>query len=104
MTPNYRLIPARTMYTMVKWITVGQPTGDFLYAVLTNDLKEAYGRADDDNLASMYHIVHWLYNNAPGGCWGSVERVKEWEGSTWMLQVEKDAFELKWMNQCAEED
>jgi len=103
MVPNYRLIPARTMSPMVKWVTVAQPTGDFLYAVLTNNLKEACNRADDENIEALYHIVCWLYNHAPLGCWGSVENVKGWQGWTRETPVTKNVFEMKWMDKCAEE-
>jgi hypothetical protein len=54
------------------------PTGGFLEAVLSNDLKEAVGRADSQNMWLLPVIVAWLYNEAPMTCWGSRERVREW--------------------------
>ena len=54
------------------------PPGGFLTAVLENDLKEAFGRADDGNIAAMFGIVAYCYNEIPGVCWGSPERVKAW--------------------------
>ena len=52
--------------------------GGFLTAILTNDLKEAMGRADSTNRRRVFEYVEWLYNQAPHNCWGSPERVSEW--------------------------
>ncbi len=54
------------------------PTGDFLRAVLSNDLREAIGRADDGNLDALIHIVAYCYNDIPGHCWGTPEAVEGW--------------------------
>ncbi len=90
MEPNYSKIPEVTMETLQAWIENSRPTGGFVEAVLSNDLKEAFGRADEKNLAAMYDIVCWLYNEAPIPCWGSPKRVEEW-GKRWMLRREIEA-------------
>lgn len=54
------------------------PTGDFLEAVLSNDLREAFGRADEHNRETMFEIVCYCWNELPAVCWGSRERVKDW--------------------------
>jgi hypothetical protein len=54
------------------------PSGDFLHAVLSNDLTEAVQRADDDNLAVLPEIVRYCCNEIPGLCWGSPELVRAW--------------------------
>jgi len=54
------------------------PTGGFLAAVLSNDLKQACGRADSDNRETLVDIVTWIYNEMPSGAWGSPERVRDW--------------------------
>lgn len=56
----------------------GCPTGGFLAAVLSNDLKDACARADSDNRHAIFDIVSYIYNNLPSGCWGSRERVRAW--------------------------
>ena len=61
-------IPDRMMEGLKRWIDHGIKPGSFMLAVLTNDLRGAIERADDEN----------LYNEAPGGCWGSVEKVADW--------------------------
>lgn len=77
MIPDYSRIP-ETIGAIRRYIDQGLPPGDFLYAVLSNDLREAFGRADENNCREMFHIVAYLYNEAPRVCWGNVERVKEW--------------------------
>lgn len=52
--------------------------GGFLLAVLTNDLRESVGRADHICLPAIPDIISWLYNKAPGTCWGSPEKVTSW--------------------------
>lgn len=73
-------VPELTAETLVDYALDGTPTGGFLQAVLSNDLFEAYGRADDYNMAAMRQIVEFVYNSLPSECWGSVERVAGWTG------------------------
>ena len=63
---------------MDRYAAFGVPTGDFLRAVLENDLMEAFGRADEDNTRDMWEIVAYVYNEMPGNCHGSPEIVREW--------------------------
>lgn len=60
------------------WIEKGIPPGSFGVAVLSNDLKGAFGRADYINKNHVGSIVAWLYNFAPCDCWGSKEAVENW--------------------------
>ena len=55
----------------------GRP-GDFLCAVLRNDLKDAVVRADHINLPLLRAIVVWLDTEAPANAWGSVEKFETW--------------------------
>lgn len=61
-----------------RYVKEGIPTGDFLYAVLSNNLMESFGRADDQNRASLFEICSFVYNELPAGCHGSPEKVREW--------------------------
>ena len=74
---NYR-VPDRMMASLRGYIKHGHPVGGFLFAVLTNNLKEAVGRADSENLANLPAYVGYLYNEAPAACWGSEAKVKAW--------------------------
>lgn len=52
--------------------------GDFLWAVLSNDLSSAVARADLENLVTLPAIVSYVYNELPGPCWGSQEKYTAW--------------------------
>lgn len=71
-------VPAHTMKALHKYINDQTPTGGFLKAVLSNDLKESVGRADDENLHNLPAIVAFLYNEAPSSCWGDKEKITAW--------------------------
>ena len=71
-------IPERMHGGLVRYIERGVPAGDFLMAVLRNDLRGAFDRADDENAQILRRYVMFLYNDAPAGCWGSPENVKNW--------------------------
>ena len=70
-------IPEHMRDAMRLWIERGVPGGSFLNSVLCNDLSGAFGRADDINRAALGDYVSFLYWDAPSGCWGSPEKVKE---------------------------
>jgi hypothetical protein len=61
-----------------RYINDHLPPGGFLSAVICNDLKEAVSHADDFNMRNIPAIVAYFYNNAPGNCWGSKERMEAW--------------------------
>lgn len=61
-----------------QYAATGMPLGSFLMSVLKNDLTQAVGRADDDNLRGIREIVQYVYNELPGTCWGSPDEVKAW--------------------------
>lgn len=63
---------------LLAYILDRHPIGDFLRAVLSNDLREAVGRADEINGLALRALVRWLYNEAPGACWGSPDAVARW--------------------------
>jgi hypothetical protein len=60
------------------WADNGRPCGGFLTAVFENKLSEAVSRADFENMRAIPAIVAYLYNEIPGNCWGSPEKVKNW--------------------------
>ena len=71
---NYASFPNQYLVDGVqRYLEHGIRPGDFLTAVLCNDLKEACGRADFTNRYLLFDIVNWLYNEAPLGSWGSPE-------------------------------
>lgn len=56
----------------------GIPTGDFLRAVLANDLTMAAGRADEECGRSLATITGYAYRHVPSAARGSYEIVDEW--------------------------
>jgi hypothetical protein len=52
--------------------------GGFLTALLSNNLKATFAMADDKNIGLVYNYLKFLYNYAPAGCWGSMEKVENW--------------------------
>jgi len=71
-------IPERMMGGITRYIEAGIPPGDFLTAIITNDLHEAVCRADDENLINIPAYVAYFYNKAPSACWGSKEKMNQW--------------------------
>lgn len=72
------LIPPKTLKAIRNYVEHGVRPGDFLCAVLCNDLFKAIMAADAENREALDEIVHELYWNVPGDCWGSPEAVAAW--------------------------
>jgi hypothetical protein len=61
------------------YVKYHKPVGNFLKAVLQNDLRTAVCNADPDSYAALREIVLWVHNEAePGHCWGSPEAYTKW--------------------------
>ena len=73
-----QMLPEHGRDTMKNYIMHGIPTGNFLSALMSNDLCETFGRADEFNRPRIYDYVFFLYNYAPSTCWGSREKVDAW--------------------------
>jgi len=71
-------IPPHMLEALLRYVEQGVRPGHFLCAVLTNDLQEAVGRADDENMRIIPAYVAWLYNEAPSSCWGTQSKVDLW--------------------------
>lgn len=75
---DWSLIPPHMHEAVRRYVERHEPVGDFLTAVLSNDLRGAYSRADSDNIVHLPDYVTFLYNYVPAPCWGSPEAVKAW--------------------------
>ena len=71
-------IPGRMHFGIMSYILDHKRPGDFLCSVISNNLKEAVGRADDENVLLLQQYVRWFYNYAPSPCWGSAEKMRDW--------------------------
>ena len=85
---NWPDVPEHLRAGLVAYVKHGQPTGDFLRAVLVNDLSEALARADGVSTLALQSIAGWIYNEAPSPCWGSEEEVAAWLASHKALDAE----------------
>jgi hypothetical protein len=77
-TGGYEAIPERMQDALQRYVLDRIKPGDFLTAVLSNDLRNAVIRADSENLPLLSLYVSWLYNVAPAPCWGSPDAVRAW--------------------------
>jgi hypothetical protein len=75
---NQFYIPERMMDGIKRYIEHHIKPGSFLCAVIQNDLREAVGAADDENIANLPAYVGYFYNEAPSICWGSREKMEAW--------------------------
>lgn len=78
MNINYSRLPEHMRDGFRRYIEDGIPGGSFMTAVLSNDLMGAFQRADDINRDHMFDTCAFLHNEAPRGCFGSPEHVKDW--------------------------
>lgn len=69
-----RKVPHYMQDRVRDYVSLGVPPGDFLRAVLENDLRMAALRADKDNRAALYE---WgcVLDTLPLRIWGSKEKV-----------------------------
>ncbi len=78
LTPDYDLVPPHLRGGMREYIQRGHVPGDFLQALIANDLNDALIRGDEISLAVLRVLTAWLYNDAPGGSWGSRGILNAW--------------------------
>lgn len=72
-------VPAHLHSGLVRYIITGIPTGDFLRAVLSNDLILTACRADDDlTITELRALVRWVNSEAPSKCHGNHNKVQDW--------------------------
>lgn len=75
---NLKMLPSHMRDAVWAYIENGYLPGEFLQAIIKNDLKEAVGRADYININALPAYVEFFFNYAPGECWGSPEKVAAW--------------------------
>lgn len=77
-TGEYSAIPERMQDALREYVINRRETGGFLKAVICNDLRNAVGRADDENLPLIPLYVRWFHNVAPSSCHGSPQAFSDW--------------------------
>ena len=77
MNINYDNLPEHMQYAAKAYIEGGVWPGDFLRAVLKNDLVEAFVRADNVNSICMRDWAEWVYS-IPRTAWKNSENIDAW--------------------------
>ena len=72
------MIPTHTQAALNRYVNNHIPPGGFLTAVLTNNLFDAIAHADKENILALKEICQYVYNEIPGACWGSKEKMHKW--------------------------
>ena len=75
-------IPDRMMPGITRYINDRILPGQFLQAIICNDLKAACSRADDENQRNLIAYVGYFHNEAPSQCWGSKKKMMAWVNDT----------------------
>lgn len=74
-------VPAHLLPGLDAYVAQRVCPGDFLVAVLENNLREAVLRAADETTRrSLFGLVIYLSNCVPAPCWGSPTKVRDWLG------------------------
>jgi hypothetical protein len=71
-------VPEHLQDGLIEYIAARRPCGQFLTAVLSNDLKDTCAYADEISIYALRHIMVFLFTYAPGKCWGSPDLVAVW--------------------------
>lgn len=75
---DYSMLPEHMQDSAKLYVERGIEPGSFMLAVLTNNLTEAFTRADHINKDSLLMWIIWLLNECPRSAWGSVDIVEAW--------------------------
>lgn len=73
--PDYMRAPADA------YVETGKPPGDFLYALLSNDLRRAVAAADTENSRVLQTAWVWWLLDIPDAAQGSKRQVDAWISS-----------------------
>jgi len=71
-------VPVTLHDGLIEYLAARRPVGEFLTAVLKNDLRNAVVRADARSSLALRQIVLFLHNYAGADAWGSPAVVAAW--------------------------
>lgn len=71
-------IPRHMRTALADYLAYGHPTGDFLKALLSNDLYGALHRADLENRMRLPNYIDYLTQHADPRAYGTHERYDTW--------------------------
>lgn len=78
MSLPYHQLPATLRDGMQRYLEQRIRPGDFLTAVLANDLREAVRRADWLHRDLLPLVTEWIWNNVPPEACGTWSNVEAW--------------------------
>lgn len=78
LTIDFTRCPERFVGGLSRYFNNRIAPGGFLKAVLANNLRETFARADADSIGLLLPLLIFLYNEAPAAAWGSGEKVERW--------------------------
>ncbi len=84
-------VPPRVKVDLEAWAADARPVGQFLEAVLSNDLRGAIDRADPEHLYALPAIMTFVCSRMPIGSYGSISNVRTWPGFVGMLKAAAEA-------------
>lgn len=109
-TGEYSEIPEHIRGGIERYLTELRAPGDFLTAVITNDLRGAFARADEESLKALRLLNRWFYNRAPSSAHGSLDAMRRWLTaqendivSRLFASAENDQLKGKLLREAAEE-
>jgi len=70
--------PERYRNTLKFYFENHLPPGSCMQAILSMDLFETVGRADETMMADLRPIVTFLNCTLPSNCWGNRQKVNDW--------------------------
>ena len=76
--PVLARVPVHMLESIDRYLTSRIPTGSFLEAVLSNDLRDAAARGDAQNQRLLFEYAYLMHNYMPIGSHGSREAVSAW--------------------------
>jgi hypothetical protein len=71
-------VPRHMWDAIIAYVMTGRPLPDFLYAVFSNNLREAVMKADDLNRDRLREYINFLMSTVPVHCWNSEVAVRNW--------------------------
>ena len=71
-------IPAHQMDQLIDYIEYGTNPGKFITSIICNDLVDAVMYAPKDCINNIPAFANFMYEIAPGSCWGSKENMQRW--------------------------
>lgn len=86
-------IPGHMWGAVERYVLQGIHPGGFLYAVLCNDLKGAFMKADEVNIRHMKQWAQFMYWDMPSDSQGSPAKVEAWMAHGGLMGLQQRGIE-----------